>query len=89
MAKLKVYGFRGYRVECPAAPSGSRQTREIVATTSKTKARSLGEWSTSLSEICETGNAGEIAAAMAEPGTVFWSPINAYPPVWTKAASRR
>jgi hypothetical protein len=28
---LKVYGYRGWRDECPPAPNGSKQTREIVA----------------------------------------------------------
>ena len=75
--KLKVYGWRGWRSECPPAPNGNRQTREVVATTSKTKARKLsGDLPVPLSEISETGNDEEIAQALSEPEVVFWHPLD-------------
>lgn len=91
--KLKVYGWTGIRQECPPAANGSRQTREVVATTSKKEAARLVDpersWMRpSLSEIGETGNAEEIEMAMAEPGVVFWCPLDASyrpDPEWRRA----
>lgn len=79
--KLKVYGWTGYRRDCPPAPNGNRQTREIVATTSKKEAARLVDPERSwmrppVSEIDETGNAAEIELATANPGVVFWCPID-------------
>lgn len=72
--KLKVYGLRGWRSECPPAPNGSHQTREIVAAKSKAEAARL--FDCTLHELdtygSVTGNAEEIAQAMSKPGTVFW-----------------
>ncbi len=75
-SKLKVYGYLTFRQECPVAPNGSKQTREIVAATSKKAVKLLIGDKAPLSEITETGNAVEIAAAMSRPGTIFWTPVD-------------
>lgn len=74
--KLKVYGWQAHRSECKVVHS---QTREIVAATSKTEvARIVGVKSPSyLWNLGETGNTAEVAIAMADPGVVFWKPIDA------------
>lgn len=76
--KLKVYGWQGWRNECPAAPNGGRQTREICAAKSGAEvARIMGVSSPArLFNFCETGNSREIEIALRSPGTVFWRPIN-------------
>lgn len=79
--KLKVYGCRHMRSECPPAANGGRQTREIVAAPSKREAARLVDperpWMRPrLSEIEETGNDEEIKLAMSEPGVVFWCPLH-------------
>lgn len=68
--KLRVYGWRGYRLAV--------QTREVMAATSKKKVREIaGIFHTGpLSEICETGSEEEVAQAMTEPGVVFWHQID-------------
>lgn len=72
--KLKVYGWTNpHRAECPPAPNGSRETREVVAATSKAEARRLGS-KIPLSEINQAGALTEINLAMASPGVVFWRP---------------
>ena len=80
--ELRVYGTTSFRSACPPAANGSRQTREIIAAHSKTEAKRLAGWRIGLSEICETNNDAELALARAEPGMVFWSPLNAHPPAW-------
>ena len=86
MAKLKVYGFRGWRTGLVKNPNGSPQTREIVATTSKKKVLEiLGPiHHMPLSEIEETGNDGEISQAMTEPGIVFFCGIDEPKPKWRR-----
>jgi len=76
--KLKVYGWQGHRSECPPAANGGQQTREIVAAPSKAAAaRAAGKKDPrSLFNFDETGNQHEIEIAMAEPGTVFWRPLD-------------
>lgn len=75
--KLKVYGWQGWRTACPAAPNGSRTTRDICATTSMKRCRELaGNPRGGLFNLCETGNAEEIATAMAEPHVIFWLPAD-------------
>lgn len=75
--KLKVYGWEGWRNECPAARNGNRQTREVVACKSKMAvARVAGvNRPVQLFNLDETGNEQDIAAAMSEPGTLFWRPL--------------
>lgn len=80
--RLRVYGTTSFRSACPPAPNGSRQTREIIAAHSKVEAKRLAGWRIGLSEIGETGNEEEVALATGEPGTVFWSPLDARPPAW-------
>ena len=75
MRKLKVYGWQSFRVECS---SRSKQTREIVAASSKIEAVRLSG-RTRLSELfnlCETGNKIELEVALSNPGQVFWCPLN-------------
>lgn len=89
MKRLKVYGFMGYRKECPPAANGNRQTREIVACTAWTTAAQLS--GSSLNHIrtygAITGNPAEVAVAMANPGVVFWTPSHSrhgLDVVWTR-----
>lgn len=79
--KLKVYGWTGWRQECPTGPNGNRQTREVVAASSKKAVREIaGKWDTPPnSELTDTGNEDEIKQAMSEPGVVFWHPIDEVP----------
>lgn len=75
MSKLKVYGWQGFRTECPGVHG---QTREIVAATSKAAvariAGAKGPWA--LFCLCETRNDREIELAMSKPGAIFWTPID-------------
>jgi len=97
--KLRVYGWQGYRHDCPPAPNGGHQTREICAARSMVAvARIAGEkgpWA--LFNLHETANAWECGLAMASPGVILWAPLNAhfhsidqrtYAAKWTKAPSR-
>lgn len=75
---LKVYGWQGYRSECPPQQNGGHQTREIVAATSQRDAARLAEargpWQ--LFNLCETGNTTECRLAQKTPGVVFWRSID-------------
>lgn len=73
-----VWGWSGFRRECPPAPNGSRQTREICCAPSMAAAaRAVGKKRASeLSNICETFNETEVALARAKPGVVFWSALS-------------
>ena len=77
----KVYGWLGYR--------SVGQTREVVAAKSKAAAaRDAGEKDTQkLFNLCETGDSEELATASAEPGIVFWHPLDQLQRdrEWTKA----
>lgn len=71
--KHKVYGWNGYRADCPSALNGSQQTREICAATSVKKlCEILGCTKSELLCLSETGNELEVQIAMKEPGVVFW-----------------
>jgi hypothetical protein len=73
--KLRVYGWRGSRSECPPAVNGSHQTREICAAPSRAAAlRAAGDHRPAVSEICTTGNPFELIVARANPGVVLWRP---------------
>lgn len=77
--QFRVFGRTGWRRECPPAPNGGRQTREIVAAKTIASARRLfgctmAQWRCS---GCETGNEEEITQAMSKPGVVFWRPLDA------------
>ncbi len=76
--KLKVFGWQGWRPECPSAPNGSKQTREVVAAKSKAEvARIAGkEYPGQLFNLGETGNSLELQLALSKPGVIFWTPIN-------------
>lgn len=76
--KLHVYGWQGWRTECPAAPNGGRQTREVCAAHSKAEAARVAgkKWAHQLFNFGETGNEQDIAAAMAQPGVVLWRPLD-------------
>jgi len=76
--KLTVYGWVGYRRECPKAANGGQQTREVVAATSqKAAARAAGEEQPRrLFNLGTTENEEEIEVAMAHPGVVFWHPLD-------------
>lgn len=82
--KLKVYGWQGFRRECPGAHS---QTREIVAARSQTEAARLaGTTVARMFNLSETGNPREVEIAMATPGVIFWTPISGQRKEYTAAA---
>lgn len=85
---LKVYGFQGWRWECPPEPNGSRATREICAAPSKAAvARATGHKSPrSIFNLTETGNASERHIALSQPGAVFWRPLDRYREPFVRAA---
>jgi hypothetical protein len=76
--KLKTYGWVGSRLECPPAPNGNRQTREICAAHSQAElARIAGvKRPSNLWNLCETGNKEEVVKVLSEPLTVFWRPLD-------------
>ena len=78
MKALEVWGYTGWRVECPPTANGGRQTREVVAAPSRVAAaRLLGITSTRLKEYGSvTGNTWEVRMALASPGRVFWKPLD-------------
>lgn len=74
MKAMEVYGWQSFRRGAP----GHGQTREIVAARSKTEVgRIVGRNPRQLFNLERTGNALELATALAEPGIVFWRDINA------------
>lgn len=76
MKKLKVYTWQDFRRECP---THHRQTREIVAATSKAAAAALvGETPRRLFNLHETAHKASVAKAMSEPGVVFWQPLDVH-----------
>ena len=77
--KLKVYGWQGFRTEAGKVARNHRnQTREIAAAPSMAAcARLAGENSPrKLFNLGETGNDEECELALAEPGVVFWRPLD-------------
>lgn len=85
--KLKVYGWIGWRNEAKPMANGSHQTREVMATTSMAVvARALGKKRPSqVFNLCETGNDGECAVALAEPGVIFWRALDDDHGDWRKS----
>lgn len=75
---MKVYAYTSWHRECPPAPNGSQQTRDIVAARSfAAAARAFGKSPSSLRPWCsETGNAEELSVALSKPGAVFWRPLD-------------
>ena len=93
MRKTKVFGWTGYRTKCPPGLNGSRQTREICATTSiKMLCEILGCKKSELFCLSETGNDQEVRLAMAAPGAVFWRSNSLFGKPedanWTRVAGR-
>ena len=84
---VRVFGWQGWRQECPAARNGSHATREICAAKSMAEvARRTGKQrAAQLFNLTETRNAVETAIAMNEPGIVFWSPLDQFADrTWTR-----
>lgn len=73
---MKVYGWQSTRFKAGGAHN---QTREIVAAKSMAAAaRAAGyERPAQMFNLGETWNADELRVALADPGAVYWSPINA------------
>ena len=73
---MKVYGWNSFRRECPAAPNGSHQTREICAAPSfaalKRALKAAGKGVPGQDWYSETGNIVELKVALNEPMTLFW-----------------
>ena len=82
MRQLKVYGWQATRHKVG-------QTREIVAAHSMAEAaRAAGyRHPSQMFNLDETGNPGEIACAQAEPGVVFYTPLDERPTIWRRATS--
>lgn len=78
MRLLKVFGWQGWRSECPPALNGNKQTREVVAAKSKAEvARIAGKkYANQLFNLGETGNSLELQLALSKPGVIFWAPID-------------
>lgn len=83
---MRVYGWTDMRQECPQAPNGNKQTREIVCAKSKAAAARAAGLKRPPESMCETGNVIEVRVASLEPGVVFWAPLTARP---NDAAYRR
>lgn len=75
---LRVYGWQGYRIECPAAANGSHYTREICAAYSQAEVTRLAGVNrpSQLFNLCETGNAEERRLALAMPHSILWKPLD-------------
>lgn len=90
---LKVFGWTGQRSEARDLPTaGGRnhhgQTREIVAAkTQKDALEIIGMTRDQLHKVGgPTGNEEEITVARAEPGVVFWQPLDSGPGMgWHRA----
>lgn len=78
MRPLKVWGWVGWRAECPPSPNGGHQTREIVAAHSFAEVVRLADTTAYYlrNHGCVTGNVEEVAIATASPGIVFWRPLD-------------
>ncbi len=78
MKPLKVFGWQSFRAECPPAPNGNLQTREIVAARSKAEVIRIADkkYTYELFNLGETGNSLELELALSKPGVIFWTPIN-------------
>jgi hypothetical protein len=74
---VRVYGWQGHRHD---APGNHHQTREICAALSMAAvARVAGvKYTRDLFNLCETGNAAEVAKATSEPGVIFWRGLNEF-----------
>ena len=79
------HGRRGYT----PINSWDRQTREIVAARSRAAAaRAFGMEDRHLKDYGNvTSNAIECAVALAEPGVVFWRPLDQYKAPWTRSTT--
>jgi hypothetical protein len=79
MRRLKVYGWLGWRPDCPPAPNGNTQVRYIVAATSWRAAVATipGEPLAHAMQFGSvTANDGEVRQAMSQPGQAFWAPVD-------------
>lgn len=87
MTKLKVYRWQSHRRECP---THHRQTHEVVAAKSKAEVARIAGYDrpSQMFNLAETGNARDVATAMAEPGVIFWRPINDYEGAFTRVPPR-
>ncbi len=78
MRPLKVFSWQSFRAECPPAPNGNLQTREIIAARSKAEAVRIAgkKYPYELFNLGETGNHLELELALSKPGIIFWTPID-------------
>ena len=75
---MKVYTWNGFRHDAKVEGNRSAQTREIVAAKSLAEViRITGLTRGYLTNYGSTTvNPEDVAAAMQEPGVVFWAPLN-------------
>jgi hypothetical protein len=80
---VKVYGWQGWRTSREFAESfpdernPHGQTREFCAARSMAEVKRIGGGRPSdYFNLGETGNEREIALALAQPGVIFWRPID-------------
>jgi hypothetical protein len=77
--ELTVWGWIGF------APGERRQVRLVCAAkTQAAVARAAGKrYPRQLFNLAKTGNAEELTTARAQPGVVFWSPLDSYHGPWS------
>ena len=80
VSKLQVYGWVSFR--------GRTQSREVVAAHSLAEVARLAGYKrpSQLFNLSPTGNGPETAAAMSEPGVIFWHPLDERPLTWRRSA---
>jgi hypothetical protein len=78
MAKeMKVFAWQSFRQEAQNRGQHGSQTREICATVSKAElGRITGKRPAALFCLGVTANDIEVAAALANPHTVLWAPLD-------------
>lgn len=79
MGKLQVYGWVSFR--------GRTQSREVVAAHSLAEVARIAGYKrpSQLFNLEDTGNGPEIAAALSEPGVIFWHPLDERPISWRRS----
>lgn len=86
MRSLKVYGWVGFRTR---KEGHAGQTREIVAAKSMAEAARVAGIKPHYLRTygCETGNPEELRVALADPGVVYWRPLDDYKGDYRRADS--
>jgi hypothetical protein len=74
-ARLKVYGWRGHKTGMTKSQArfivAARSVSDVLRLTGMTRYQFNQDG-------CETGNDGEVAQALSEPGVIFYRDLNAW-----------